>query len=265
MPGNGESAVQATRSTSMVITVCGRHATGKVIHRSYPQADRFHVKHDVAGLHVLWIHARTSTCSSAPFHVKRADPCFSTALTHSLWIATPTRALQATVATQPPLAASLRPGRRWLLSEQDHAEPGLIDRSGSRAKPSILRGKFTTERSSSTACSQSWCLAADARELFSDPARTCGRPSKPSRIRTGVPLLGRLPDQRRSGGDYKDCRPGQRRRVPSHRSFQPSRRFALRTWFGGDNRPEARRRAVEGGQARLLRPGARSPSTSGSV
>lgn len=39
-----------------MITLGGRLTTAKVIHRSYPQAPEFHMKHDVERVHALWIH-----------------------------------------------------------------------------------------------------------------------------------------------------------------------------------------------------------------
>ena len=44
------------------ITACGQRGTQKVIHRSYPQARLFHVKHDVERVNALWIHQWTSRC-----------------------------------------------------------------------------------------------------------------------------------------------------------------------------------------------------------
>ena len=55
----------------MTITVRGQPGTVKVIHRSYPQALRFHVKHDVAALPGLWIGRCIAQPPDAPFHVKR--------------------------------------------------------------------------------------------------------------------------------------------------------------------------------------------------
>jgi hypothetical protein len=52
----------------------------KVIHRSYPQALRFHVKHDVERLVSLWIPRWTTARRSVSFHVKRRGGGFSTGL-----------------------------------------------------------------------------------------------------------------------------------------------------------------------------------------
>jgi hypothetical protein len=45
--------------------------SAEVIHRSYPQAPSFPVKHDVDGLHCLWMKRWTKAHSSVRFHVKR--------------------------------------------------------------------------------------------------------------------------------------------------------------------------------------------------
>jgi hypothetical protein len=68
---DGPSAVQATHETSIDITFCGQCSTGDVIHRSYPQAAQFHVKHDVERPHPLWILRWTTADPSALFHVER--------------------------------------------------------------------------------------------------------------------------------------------------------------------------------------------------
>lgn len=127
---DGPSAVQVTQETSIDITFCGNRSTGDVIHRSYPQAAEFHVKHDVERLHPLWIPRWTAAVSSALFHVKRLEAGFSTAVAHSLWIL-PATDLESPAESERPTfvplcGGSLPPGfilRQGLLQPPFHVPP----------------------------------------------------------------------------------------------------------------------------------------------
>jgi hypothetical protein len=95
------------RSTSRSV---GTAAPAQVIHRSYPQAGQFHVKHDVERAHPLWIQ-RWKTCHpSELFHVKRPRGASSTVSTHSLWIVPHTDPRPAVECA----GGGVR-GRRWEL------------------------------------------------------------------------------------------------------------------------------------------------------
>jgi hypothetical protein len=80
------STVQPTPQTSTPITFGGHISTRHVIHRSYPQAAQFHVKHDVERLYPLWIQQWKTPNPSAMFHVKRKTGPLHTGCAHSLWI-----------------------------------------------------------------------------------------------------------------------------------------------------------------------------------
>ena len=64
---------------SKSITICGRHNTAEVIHKSYPQAASFHVKDDVERLQALWIHAWTTASQRRRVSRETAQPASSTA------------------------------------------------------------------------------------------------------------------------------------------------------------------------------------------
>jgi hypothetical protein len=70
----------------MSVTFCGQRRTAEVIHRGYPQAAPFHVKHDVAAVLRLWIRRCISQRPPTSFHVKRGRQTFSTGFAHRLWI-----------------------------------------------------------------------------------------------------------------------------------------------------------------------------------
>jgi len=99
-------AVLRTPTMLTMITVRGRCATAKVIHRSYPQARQFHVKHDVERVHALWIHEWTDPHSKVSVSRETGPRGFSTAFAHSLWIV-PVSASGA--SRQPIELAVLRP------------------------------------------------------------------------------------------------------------------------------------------------------------
>ena len=69
-PADGSSAVQSVPETSTPVTSAGRGDGATVIHRSYPQAAEFHVKHDVERGHALWIQRWMTPQPSELFHVK---------------------------------------------------------------------------------------------------------------------------------------------------------------------------------------------------
>jgi hypothetical protein len=85
-PADAPSPVQTVLRTSTPVTFGGLRATPEVIHRSYPQAARFHVKHDVERVHPLWIQRWRRCHPSELFHVKRPRGGSSTVSAHRLWI-----------------------------------------------------------------------------------------------------------------------------------------------------------------------------------
>jgi hypothetical protein len=85
-PADAPSPVQPMPRTSTPVTFGSSNATPRVIHKSYPQAAPFHVKHDVERVHPLWIQGWRSCHPSELFHVKRPRGASCTVSAHSLWI-----------------------------------------------------------------------------------------------------------------------------------------------------------------------------------
>jgi hypothetical protein len=69
--GTGISEGQNARRVRCDDARSGPRSAPKVIHRSYPQAGPFHVKHDVERVWSLWITPCITWNPSAMFHVKR--------------------------------------------------------------------------------------------------------------------------------------------------------------------------------------------------
>ena len=191
------SAVQTCSRSRRISPSVGDAALQPVIHRSYPQALRFHVKHLVDGASALWIHAPRGHDPSAMFHVKQRESGFSTAVTHSLWIVL----LRGSTRTAHPLSA-------LPLATSRH----LIDLGGPRSRLfHVKRSSRAHGPGGSTSCCSSRRPCTSIRTMAA--ARLTGRiPDHPSRLANRRGFLCAPPDARRTPAAAE---PACRRRWPA--------------------------------------------------